>query len=313
MTALPAPINPTLDAIEVFDRPQSRPSRLSLSDVGNACERSIWYGFRWASNPQCRPARWSRAGDIAMTVKPLLLRWLTDSGVTVEVLDMATGIYHGIEALDGHFYAPIDGIASGVKEAPKTPHLVISAALNTQAFRRVAKLGVEKARPDHVAKAQFAMHMRCQVRAIYVCCDRNDGSIHAERIKYDAAHAMAIMARLERIKFAQRAPVRIADKPDHYDCKTCAAHSVCHGGEFSPRNCRTCLHSGPVQNGEWYCVRYDRELTSDDQRAGCPSHLYLPDLVPGEQIDADPEAETVTYRLPDGGEWIDGADRGRAA
>jgi hypothetical protein len=36
-------------------------------------------------------------------------------------------------------------------------------------------------------------------------------------------------------------------------------------------------------------------------------HLFLPALVPGEQIDADPEAETVTYRLSDGTTWIDGA------
>jgi len=32
----------------------------------------------------------------------------------------------------------------------------------------------------------------------------------------------------------------------------------------------------------------------------------MPSLVDGEQIDADEQAETVTYRKPDGSQWIDG-------
>lgn len=313
MTALPAPINPTVEAIEAVARPQGRPVRLSLADIGKPCERSIWYGFRWACHAPQRPPRWDRAGDIAMAVKALLIKWLADSGVTIETLDSRTGAYHGVTALDGHFFSPIDGIATGVKEAPKTPHLVVTAALNTQAYRRVVKVGVAEAQPEHVAKAQFAMHALGLTRALYVCCDRNDGMVHAERIRYDAAHAMALMGKAERIKFAQRAPGRISDDPEHYQCRTCAARSACHGRDFAPRTCRTCLHSGCVQNGEWYCVRHDRALGTDDQLAGCPSHLYLPTLVPGEQIDADERAETVTYRLPDGSAWVDGAERNQSS
>ena len=43
-----------------------------------------------------------------------------------------------------------------------------------------------------------------------------------------------------------------------------------------------------------------------DQQAGCLNHLFIPALVPGEQIDADPEAETVSYRMADGSVWVDG-------
>ncbi|MCY0150600.1 hypothetical protein OEG84_23570, partial [Hoeflea sp. G2-23] len=145
MTAFPAPLNPTVDAIEAVDRPKARPVRMSLADIGKPCERSIWYGFRWANRDQCRPARWNRAGDIAMAVKPLLIKWLTDTGVSVETVDLATGNYHAVHALDGHFFSPIDGIATGVKEAPKTKHLVVTAALNTQAYRRVVKVGLAEA------------------------------------------------------------------------------------------------------------------------------------------------------------------------
>jgi hypothetical protein len=42
----------------------------------------------------------------------------------------------------------------------------------------------------------------------------------------------------------------------------------------------------------------------DAQQAGCAMHLYIPDLVPGEQIDAG--EDWVSYRLRDGAEWRDG-------
>jgi len=47
-------------------------------------------------------------------------------------------------------------------------------------------------------------------------------------------------------------------------------------------------------------------LSIDEQRDGCPAHLYLCGLINGEQIDADEVAETVTYRLATGEIWVDG-------
>ena len=48
------------------------------------------------------------------------------------------------------------------------------------------------------------------------------------------------------------------------------------------------------------CARMSRR----DQEAGCAAHLYIPDLVRGEQLDAG--EDWVSYRLPDGSEWRDG-------
>lgn len=119
------------------------------------------------------------------------------------------------------------------------------------------------------------------------------------------------MAKADRIKSAHVPPARISDDPAYYLCKAfrCPSYDVCHGGEFALRNCRTCLHASPAANRTWHCARFDHDLTTDAQRAGCPHHLYLPGLVPGEQVDADPETETVTYQLADGGSWVDGAER----
>ena len=42
---------------------------------------------------------------------------------------------------------------------------------------------------------------------------------------------------------------------------------------------------------------------------GCDFHLFLPALVPGQQVDADEAAGTVTYQLHDGATWVDAPAR----
>jgi hypothetical protein len=119
------------------------------------------------------------------------------------------------------------------------------------------------------------------------------------------------MAKAERIKAANEPPSRISDDPASFACKFCSSKPVCHlqGGTIL-RNCRTCLHSEPFRQGPmWFCHRHETILQISDQEAGCPHHLYLPGLIAGEQVDADPEKETVTYLLADGSTWIDGEGR----
>ena len=106
---------------------------------------------------------------------------------------------------------------------------------------------------------------------------------------------------------AAEPPAKLHDDPASkmaWVCNYCPAFAQCHGGQFAPRSCRTCIHSTPVDGG-WHCEHHGA-LDAEAQRKGCSLHLYIPALVPGEQIDADPETGTVTYRMADGATWIDG-------
>lgn len=73
------------------------------------------------------------------------------------------------------------------------------------------------------------------------------------------------------------------------------------------RNCRTCLHATAHLDGDarWSCARWGRDLTLDEQRAGCERHLFNPTLIPGEQVDADEGGEWVRYELATGEVWVD--------
>ena len=73
-------------------------------------------------------------------------------------------------------------------------------------------------------------------------------------------------------------------------------------------NCRTCLHSTPVEGG-WHCARHDRMRDFGQQLNGCRDHLFIPDLVAGDVVDA--ADDFVVYRMKDGSSWLNDA-RGEA-
>jgi len=55
MAELPAPHQPTLDAIyRAYEAKADRTQRgyLGMSTMGNECDRAIWYAFRWAHPPE---------------------------------------------------------------------------------------------------------------------------------------------------------------------------------------------------------------------------------------------------------------------
>ena len=315
MVALPETVSPTIAAIEAAveaAEPRDFDLVVRASTVGHPCERHLWYRFRWAQQPERFEGRILRLFDTGHGEESRMLAWLTMAGVSVESFDPATGAQWEVTALDGHFAGHLDGIATGIIESPKTPHLIECKTHNARSFAQLKKHGVVVAKPEHVAQMQIYMHLKGLPRAFYLAKNKDNDELYAERVNYDATHAMALLAKAERIRDADQAPARHGDDPDHY-CRLCTSRDVCHGGQFALRNCRTCLHSTPAAGGKWHCARHDRDLTVEDQRAGCPNHLYLPSLVPGEQIDADEAAETVTYRLPSGALWTDGDSRNIAS
>ena len=52
-------------------------------------------------------------------------------------------------------------------------------------------------------------------------------------------------------------------------------------------------------------------LAPSEQRVACGRHLFIPDLVPGEVIDAGDDI--VTYRMADGTPWENDARNTEAA
>ncbi len=312
MVALTLP-HPTIDAIDahyVAHQRDALPQRLTARLL-TGCERAGWYAFRWAHEPKTFAPHHARANLARAEAMNELAGCLADIGVEVRRLDPNTFMPRDLTALDGHYRQKIAGTATGLLEAPKTVHFLYLDQLPAKAVAQIQRHGLAEARPDRIAPIQIGMHLLGLSRTFYMVRNKDTDELWSERVEYDAAHAIALLAKGERIRDASRPPAGVSDDPGYFQCSGCAALAVCHQGQFAQRNCRTCIHSTPVENGTWHCARHSRPLSIADQASGCPNHLYLPGLVPGEQVDADEQAETVTYRLPEGRVWVDG--EGRAA
>lgn len=314
MVALPETTSPTVAAIWAgWEREAERKHRtyLGASVIGDACDRKLWYAFRWAHDPETHEGRMLRLFETGHVEEARLVADLQRAGMVVDAVDPATGEQYAVRFAGGHGGGHTDGEVEGVPEAPKTRHLLECKTHNHKSFTALKRLGVAAHKPMHYAQMQVYMHLRGLTRALYVALNKNDSEIYVERVEYDAAAALALMAKGERIVSSDHAPTKLHEDPTHkmaWACGYCPARALCHDGAFATRSCRTCLHATAHLDGDarWSCARHKRDLTVEDQRAGCPQHLFLPDLVPGEQIDADEAAETITYRLRDGAAFVDG-------
>jgi hypothetical protein len=315
MADLPEIQSPTELAIwRGLEEAQERDQRtyLGASVLGDECWRKLWYGFRWATPPEEFDGRKLSIFGTGHVWEARLVEYLRGGGIEIDDLDPESGEQFMISFAGGHAGGHTDGKARGVPEAPKTDHILECKSHNQKSFLELRRKKVKEAKPSHYAQMQTYMHHQGLTRALYVSVNKNDDALYIERVDYDAAAALALVNKAETIVFADSAPPKLHDDPAAkmaWQCGFCQMRGVCHEGAFAPRNCRTCIHATAEPDGEarWSCARHLKDLTREEQRAGCPNHLYTPSLVAGEQIDADEAGEWVEYRMADGSHWRDGA------
>lgn len=310
MAALPAPKSQTVQAIYSWWAGKLEHPRAYLggSVIGQECERRLWYAFRWCQPPgQEFDGRMRRLFDRGHREEAVFVAELRGIGCQVHDVDPSTGQQFRFKAVGGHFGGGIDAVALGVPEAPKTWHLVEMKTHNAKSFAALVKDGVAKAKPEHYAQMQVYMHLASLTRALYLAVNKDTDELHAERIRYSEAEALALMEKAQRVIFLAEPPTRLNEDPAFFKCKFCPASPVCHGTALPPVSCRTCLHATPEPDGDgrWSCARFGCDVTTETQRAAgeqCPDHRYIPALLArwGEAVDASEAENWVEYRAPDG-------------
>jgi len=306
MAPLPSATSPTVAAIYAAyeaDADTGYRAHLGASLIGTECLRAIWYSFRWATRAQ-HTGRLLRLFDTGNLAEARFVADLRRVGVTVLDLDPASGRQWTLRDTGGHFGGSMDAVAIGLPEAPATWHICEFKTHSAKSFAKLKADGVAASKPLHWAQMQAYMQLAGLDRGFYLAVCKDTDALYQERIYHDAEAGLRILAKAERIIGSARPPSRISEDPTWWQCRFCDHHAVCHGDAAPERHCRACLHATPVDNGAWYCRRHDHPLTRQDQEAGCAAHLFIPDLVPGEQLDAG--EDWVRYRMRDGSEWRDG-------
>jgi len=292
-------LSPTVEAIYahyVEKNGDHRRDHLGASLIGTECSRSLWMTFRWCSDPAFigRMLRLFQTGNVEET---RVIKNLKDIGIEIYPVDPATGrqIHYG--SAFGHYSGSLDAIGKKFIEAPETWHVVEIKSSNLKSFTALEKNGVKKEKPLHFAQMQAYLHWSELERAMYFCVCKDNDEIYEERVYYDKEFAKSLEEKAKRIIFSDSPLPRITDDPDAYECKYCSHKDSCHVRKLPDVSCRTCAWSTPREDGKWYCDRKNTKLTSSEQRHPCDQHIFIPDLIPFNQTDADAEKGTITYGL----------------
>ncbi|MGB3042482.1 MAG: oxidoreductase [Xanthobacteraceae bacterium] len=313
MAPLPQPVPPTIRAIYAAYESDNVPRdgrSISVSTLADECARKLFYDFRWTTPHEHingRTLRLFETGNIEEQ------RWIENlRRIGCEVVDRDdNGKQIMVEACDGHVRGYLDSEILGLPEAPKTIHVGEMKSHNLKSFTALKKLKVQKAKPEHYCQIQTYMYVRNRTRGIYLAVCKDNDELYVERMELNLPYVLRKLARAQGIINANEPPPKLHEDPNHkmaFKCGWCRHKGICHEGEWPRRNCRTCLFSSPEAGGSWSCAKWHKPLSVEEQGRGCDSHLYLPSLVPGEQVDCDEDAGTVTYSV-NGKTWVDGADR----
>lgn len=307
MPTLPEIRSKTGIAVDVAQEHAQKPRhgyRIPASLANDPCDRKLWLAFRWATPPEIFDAKTLRLFETGNEYERRIMSWLRQGGLSVvdyEGVDkQGKPKQIGVSFAAGHGFGYLDAEASNVPEAPSAIHVVEAKSHNAKSWADLKKNGVELSKPLHYGQFQIYMHKRGRTRALYAAVCKDTDDFETWRVDYDVDFCTRLELRAERIAFADHPPPRISDDPTFYLCGFCKQAPICRRVGWPETNCRTCLFITAQRGGNWFCERLQQTLTREEQELGCGSHLYLPSLVPGEQIDAAADGSWVDYRLPDG-------------
>lgn len=313
MAKIPQFEDPTLLAVErAMENAQEVRSRgyLGASIIGDNCERKLWMGFRWTKRGFIEAAGLRRINDghRGEQVVADLLRMV--SGVDLST-EKEPGAQHSFEALGGHFRGNADGLISGLLQDPDTLHVWECKVVNELKFKKLATLKSKNEDEalknwDYVyyAQAQIYMHFFDAPRHYLTVASPGVRDIISVHTTYVREEAEMFIEKARRVIFSPKPAGKISQDAAWHECKYCTFHGICHEDEMPrQKSCRTCLHSTPMKTGGWKCELRNIDLDINAQQKGCEEHLFIPNLIPGEQINAGPN--WVEYKMKNGAVWID--------
>lgn len=275
---------------------QGRRPHLGCSELGKECDRAIWYGFRWALTKKF-DGRMLRLFNRGHREEPQFLEELRGIGIEVYDKDPDTNQQHRFVGYKGHLQGSCDAIGRGFPEAPKTWAIAEFKTHGDKSFKELVAKTVIDAKPEHYAQMILYMGFAELDRSLYLAVNKNTDELYSEWVYFDKEAFDALLHRAKTIIDADEPLTGISADPAWYQCKMCDYQSICHGENVPDKNCRTCVHASPVDNGQWHCANQDRDMPIAEQRLGCRSHLFIPPLITyAEPVDA-------------GNDWIKYKDR----
>lgn len=265
---------------------------LGASLIGQECRRAPWYGFRWAGEmtysgataqeQKRNHARMQRLFNRGHREEFRFVEFLRGTGWEVYEFDTSKPIKENgeypqfrVSGWGGHFGGSLDGIGIPPERygLGRTPFLLEFKTNGTGAgFQKLKEKGAIIAKEQHFAQmSTYGSDPNYQFEwALYQNICKNDDDLHIEIVKLDWNLGNRMRARAGEIIQAETPPPRLSDNPTFWKCKSCDFFKQCHENGPLKKNCRSCKHAKPVENGEWACALVNNIIPRDFVPQGCP-------------------------------------------
>lgn len=266
-------IKADIDAYSVQTLTDDHRNHLGASLIGKECAREVWYIFRWVKF-QVFDGRMLRLFDRGQKEEANFVHLLRAIGCQVWEVDPNTGKQFRIYGVNGHYGGGLD--SGGILPyLPNMPILMEFKTHNTKSFTNLVNKGVILSKPQHFAQmSSYGKHYQFKY-GLYVACNKNDDDIWPELVELDWKLADNLSDKAKRLIELQTPPPRISDNRNYYACKYCHLFGICHDNEPVEINCRSCKSATPVENGEWFCSRYQNVIPKDFIKQGCSQHVSV--------------------------------------
>lgn len=304
--------DPTLQAADraLEERENAKPRRtyLGLSGIGQ-CPRKSYYAFYGTSQEDftARTLKMFADGHAGEDVAVARLNMV--EGLCLESVDPETGRQFEVVACEGHAQGHLDGIITGLLQAPKTPHVFECKVVNEKKLNDLRRLKREMDEKEvlrvwdqiYYAQVQGYMHLTKLTRSYHVVCSPGVRDWESVRTDYDKDAAEFYMNRAESIvSQPDTIPPRISDNPDYFLCRWCNFKEICHGSKAPGRDCRTCVFSEPSEGGRWMCNKHGTHLDNFER---CGHHRYRPAFIDAQAVEVD--GDDLIHKFADGRTWKD--------
>lgn len=238
MVAIPPYGDPTIEAMKRKMEQKTREKRdyLGASLIGNPCARQIWYEYNGFYKEPFDADTLMNFEDGHRTEDLTAERLRLVDGVTL-ITHGADGKQLGFTDLDGKFQGHLDGIITGLYQAPKTPHVWEGKACAEKKFRELElciekhgeKDALEHWNENYYAQHQLYMHYNGLTRGYMTVAKAGGRGYITVRTEYKEEVALKYIDRAEKIINAKNPPPMISQKKDFFICRWCSFKDTCKG------------------------------------------------------------------------------------
>lgn len=255
---------------------ESYPARhrehLGASVIGERCSRKLFYMFRWCKLTQFegRMRRLFSRGHAEEEKIDKLLTWM---GFFVREIDPVTDRQYKFSTLNGHYGGSGDSIVLLPWFRTEDQRILVEKKTHKdKLFQKLKKDGLRNSNPKHKDQMDcYGAAFRLKY-GLYIAVNKDDDDIYYEFVELDWNRAQELENKAKDIIYARIEPPKINDNPSFYECKFCSYQDICHQGECVEKNCRSCQQSKPIENGQWFCERFNDKIPKAFIEKGCEFH-----------------------------------------